>query len=230
MALICETCIARASDLCGAFAGGEIAVLDAIAVRLRVDAGGYLFHEEASAEFVYNISSGMGLLERLASDGRRQIMSFTQPGDFIGLSPTPVYRISACALTEMTACRWRIGDLEALFGEHPELERRLRLIANRVLATTLDQVFVLGRRNANEKLAYLLLYLAERQARIFGASDEVWLPMTRGDIADYLGVTVETASRTFSVLRRKGLIALPAADRVVLADRAGLAELADREP
>lgn len=201
--------------------------LDAMADRISVDAGEYLFQEEDPTDYVYNIKSGMGLLERLSSDGRRQIMAFLYPGDFIGLIPDPISSVSAKALGPVTACRWSMKDMDRLMDDHHELEHRIRRIANRVLATTMDQVFVLGCKNAREKLAYFLLHMEKRQKAATGEAETIHLPMTRGDIADYLGVTVETISRIFSIIKREGLIALPDPNEVVILQREQLENIAE---
>ncbi|MDB4218843.1 helix-turn-helix domain-containing protein [Emcibacteraceae bacterium] len=207
--------------------GESIAELFKIANPVKVKKGSYLLHEEDSTKYVYNLSSGVSAVERLASDGRRQIMAFIYPGDFIGVSAGPAYSISDRALTDMTACKWHIRDIQALYVKYPELEQRVHEIATRILAATMDQIFVLGRKNAIEKIAYFLLYIDKRQVKFDGHTDEFTLPMTRADIADYLGITIETVSRAFSFLKKKGLIELSQNWAVRLLDKEKLAEIAD---
>jgi len=227
MGEICQKCQARNSALCSAMTGDEIDELFSIAHRVKVDSGSYLLHEEDSARFVYNLSSGVCTLERLASDGRRQIMAFVYPGDFIGINSGPAYSVSARALDPVTACRWNMKDVAALYKSHPVLEQRVHEIASRVLAATMDQLFVLGRKNAVEKIAYFLLYIDARQRQFDDHGDSFVLPMTRIDIADYLGITVETVSRAFSRLKRRGLIDLSQAWTVTLKDRKALQNIVD---
>lgn len=227
MGIDCNDCQARNSKLCSVFDGDNIAELFEIANPVKVDKGSYLLHEEDSTKYVYNLSSGVSAVERLASDGRRQIMAFIYPGDFIGVSAGPAYSISDRALTDVSACKWHIRDIEALYVKYPELEHRVHEIATRVLAATMDQIFVLGRKNAIEKIAYFLLYIDKRQVKFDGHTDEFMLPMTRADIADYLGITVETVSRAFSLLKKKGLIELSQNWVVRLLDKDTLAEIAD---
>ena len=225
--LVCYGCPARRSALCSALDDAEIHFLDAVATRVRVDRGQYLFMEEDPYDHVFNLSGGMLMLERLASDGRRQIMAFTYPGDFIGLGAGKSYSIAARALTPATACRWRMRDIERLYDSFPALERSVREIGNAVLAATMDQVFVLGRKNAMEKLAFFILHHMGRQERLFGKRATVALPMTRGDIADFLGATVETISRAFTRMRKENLIHLADAHEVEVVDRDRLAEVAE---
>ena len=227
MGIDCNNCQARNSKLCSVFDGDSIAELFEISIPVKVEKGSYLLHEEDSTKYVYNLSSGVSAVERLASDGRRQIMAFIYPGDFIGVSTGPAYSISDRALTDVTACKWHIRDIEALYVKYPELEQRVHEIATRVLAATMDQIFVLGRKNAIEKIAYFLLYIDKRQVKFDGHTDEFTLPMTRADIADYLGITVETVSRAFSLLKKKGFIELSQNWVVRLLDKDTLAEIAD---
>lgn len=228
--ILCHNCPARKSRLCSALDEQAIYELDAIATRIEIKPGGYLFEEEDPSDYVYNISTGIGLLERLSSDGRRQIMAFLFPGDFAGLLPDAIASVSAKALSRLNACRWHIRDLDALMERHPELEHRLRRIGGRVLATTLDQVFVLGCKNAREKLAYFLLHMEHRQKAALGPRETLHLPMTRVDIADYLGITVETVSRVFSKIKREGLIELPDPNNVVIKQRERLEDIAEYYP
>lgn len=225
--LVCYSCPARNSPLCSALDDAEIHYLDAVARRVRVDKGGYLFMEEDPNDYVYNLSGGMAMLERLASDGRRQIMAFTYPGDFLGLVAEESHSVTAHALTAVSGCRWNMRDLERLFDSFPKLEQRIRKIANTVLATTMDQVFILGRKNAIEKLAFFILHHKMRQARLIEGRQTVALPMTRIDIADNLGITVETVSRAFTRMREEGLIDLSDAHEVEIASVERLAEAAE---
>ena len=227
MGIDCQNCKARSSQLCSVFNDDNIADLFSLAHSVKVGKGSYLLHEEDSTKYVYNLSSGVSAVERLASDGRRQIIAFVYPGDFIGISSGPAYSFSDRALTDVTACKWHIRDIEALYVKHPELEHRVHEIATRVLAATMDQIFVLGRKNAVEKIAYFLLYIDKRQVKYDGHTDEFTLPMTPADIADYLGITVETVSRAFSLLKKKGLIELSQNWVVHLKDKDKLAEVAD---
>ncbi|WP_138378887.1 Crp/Fnr family transcriptional regulator [Luteithermobacter gelatinilyticus] len=224
---VCQNCLARNSPLCSALAGDRIEELFAIGHRVSVEEGGYLLHEEDPSTYVYNISSGVSTLERLASDGRRQIMAFVYPGDFVGITSGAFYSVSGRALTPLTACRWHVRDLEGLYKKYPALEQRIHEIASRVLAATMDQLFVLGRKNAVEKIAYFLLFIDMKQEKFDGHTDSFALPMSRVDIADYLGITVETVSRTISTLKRLGLIEVSQSWMVNLKDKERLRDIAE---
>jgi len=237
-ALPCFTCPARQSELCSAMDDAHIQKLFSLAYRKHIDKGQYLFMEEAPSKYVYNITQGVIMLERIASDGRRQVISFSYPGEFIGLMVGKNYNIAARALTQAKLCRWDMRDLERLFTTYPALERQMRVIANRVLATTIDQVFILGRKNASEKLAFFLLQNYERQNKISladiamhdTARPLISLPMSRTDIADHLGMTIETTSRAFSKFVRDGLIRRKTHTQIELIDLHGLKDAAESCP
>jgi len=225
--ILCHSCAARNGRLCSVMDEDSIYELDALATRVTINKGEYLFEEEDPTRYVYNLQVGMGYLERLSSDGRRQIMAFLYPGDFIGLIPDSIVSVSAKALSPLTACRWEMKDIDKLMDKHHELEHRIRRIGNRVLATTMDQLFILGCKNARERLAFFLLQMEKRQKMATGEADSIHLPMTRGDIADYLGVTVETVSRVFTIIKEEGLIALPDPYEVIILEREKLENIAE---
>ncbi len=225
--IICHKCPARTGRLCSVMDESSIYELDALATRITINKGEYLFEEEDPTNYIYNIQSGMGYLERLSSNGRRQIMAFLYPGDFVGLMPDSIVSVSAKALIPLSVCRWEVSDIDVLMDKYHELEHRIRSIGNRVLATTMDQLFVLGCKNARERLAFFLLQMEKRQKIATGKTDSILLPMTRGDIADYLGITVETVSRVFTIIKKEGLIALPDPYEVIILQREKLQNIAE---
>lgn len=225
MSINCTHCPARNSPLCSVFTDAEIGDLFNLAHIRKIKAGGYLLHEEDPVRQVYNVSSGALALERLASDGAKQIMAFCYAGDFIGISSGRSYTVSARALNPLTACQWQDSDLQILYQKYPKLELRVHEITSRVVEAIMDQLFVLGRKKAAEKIAWFLLFIESKQARVDGASATFAMPMTRVDIADYLGLTVETVSRAFTQLKAKGLIRITDKWTITIADRDALTAL-----
>ena len=228
----CTHCSARDSPLCSVFTDTEIGDLFSLAHIRKIKAGAYLLHEEDPVRQVYNISSGALALERLASNGAKQIMAFCYAGDFIGISSGPSYSVSARALKTLTACQWQESDLQSLYKQYPKLEQRVHGITSRVVEAIMDQLFVLGRKKATEKIAWFLLFIETKQARVDGVTTtfdmpQFNMPMTRVDIADYLGLTVETVSRAFTQLRSKGLISITDKWTITIEDRAALTALGD---
>ncbi len=229
MNLPCTNCPARYSPLCSVFDDEHIGVLFAKARIRQLGAGEYLLHEEDRARQVYNTSSGTLALERLASDGAKQIMAFCYAGDFIGIASGPSWTVSARALEPSTACQWQESDIHQIYKTFPKLELRIHEITLRVVEAIMDQLFVLGRKKSEAKIAWFLLFTETRQNRISGFSAEFHMPMIRIDIADYLGLTVETVSRAFSDLKCKGLIRIHNKWTIEIRDRAALSKLSGYE-
>jgi CRP/FNR family transcriptional regulator len=178
-----------------------------------------LFSQGDKADSVFEVLSGMVRLFKLLPDGRRQVTGFLTAGQLLGLAPEGICVFTADTLTEVSLCRYKRDAFERLIDEVPGFARRLLAVTSHELHAAQDQMVLLGRKSASEKVATFLLMLPARQ-------DDIDVPMTRGDIADYLGLTVETVSRTLTRLRQDGLIALPVPARIKVVDRKGLESLA----
>ncbi|WP_342806255.1 helix-turn-helix domain-containing protein [Alteromonas sp. M12] len=166
----------------------------------------YLFMQHVPSDRLYNIVSGVGIMEKIASNGRRQIFAFVYPGDFIGLSNSDSYQYGVKSLSNLTVYEFKRQHLLALSEELPTLGENLKEIRSVVMSHTFEQVYLLGQLKAYERVCFMLKQLLNR---LPGAKPEkIELPMTRTDIADYLGLTVETVSRTLSQLRGDGLISV----------------------
>jgi CRP/FNR family transcriptional regulator, anaerobic regulatory protein len=200
-------CTVRPLAVCGALTRDQVPCLAAIARGAQLDAGEALFYEDDPATEVFTVTRGMLKLSKLLPDGRRQITGFLTPGDYLGLAFAERYVYSAEAVTPVRICRFPRSAFLGLLEQFPALEKALFGRAATELAAAQQQMLLLGCKTARERVASFLLQLAERQGAEEGAV--VDLPMTRTDIADYLGVTIETVSRTLSSLRKAGLIALP---------------------
>jgi CRP/FNR family transcriptional regulator len=166
---------------------------------------------------------------KLLPDGRRQIIGFALPGDFLGLTATQRYFYSAESIAASTLCRFKHTDLAVLFRLFPQMQDRLLRMTSSELAAAQDQMLSLGRKEPVERVATFLASLARRLRRFGDPGPTVTLPMTRADIADYLGLTIETISRSFTKLKTARIIALPSPERVFIADPARLAALARGE-
>jgi CRP/FNR family nitrogen fixation transcriptional regulator len=160
-------------------------------------------------------------------DGRRQIFDFFFPGDIFGVAPAGEYSYSAEALSKLTLRSYpATPEAFAPNANGAELRALLKWTLSS-LHRAHNRMLSLGRKRAEERLASFLLQMADRIGT--GLDDTVELPMTRLDIADYLGLTIETISRTFSELKRDGLIALPTSRHVVLLQFDALHDLAGEE-
>lgn len=210
---VCFHCPARMSDLCAGVPDDELKLLAAISKHINLDPGEMQILDGDASDHVYNVVSGTLMMTRLGADGRRQILAFLLTGSFIGFSSDQLYRFNVEAVTPSELCRFERKKLEPLFQAYPEMERRFRQMAARVIESSLDLVFTLGRRNATERMSAFLLHLRDMQreeAETAPQPHHAWqIPMTRTDIADYLGLTIETVSRVLSRLKAKGVVRLP---------------------
>lgn len=225
----CEGCPVRRIGLSSDLSQEDMARVDAIALHTEFAEGTTLIYEGDEADRVYNITRGVVRVTKLTPDGRRAITGFLFPGDFLGLSYGGKFSYSAEAINEVAACRFRKEPLVKIFGEIPLLERRLLSMVTDELLSAQNQMVLLARKTPSEKLASFLLQISERLGSNQGTAPDVFdLAMSRADIADYLGLTIETVSRTFtSLLTKNGLIELPTRHRVRLTDRAALEKLAE---
>lgn len=186
--------------------------------------GTILFSEGDDADSVFEVVSGTLRLYKVLIDGRRQIIGFVSGGRLLGIAPQRHYLCSAEAVTPLTVRRYKRPAFERRIDEEPGLARRILAELSDELCMAQDQMLLLGRKSATEKVASFLLSLAaDHDGDVVAHID---LPMGRGDIADYLGLTVETVSRTFTKLRNDGLIALPSPHSVEILDSEQLEEVA----
>jgi CRP/FNR family transcriptional regulator len=222
----CVHCHIRNLTICGAFEPEELRHIEPLVTHHRIEAGQSLFDEEDVAQFAYNLVEGTIRLYKLLPDGRRQITGFALPGDFLGLSSRGHYAYSADAVSGASLCRFKRADLQALFRNFPAMEHRVLSMANDELVAAQNQMLLLGRKTPMEKVSTFLLALAQRLDKMGRKDGELALPMTRSDIGDFLGLTMETVSRTFSKLRHARIIALPLPDQVRLLDKRKLEILA----
>ena len=169
--------------------------------------GAYLFYEGDDMEFLYQVTSGVLRLTRLLADGRRQVIAFGYPGDIIGFSSNGIHHTDCKALTDVRLQPFRRSALERGEGDRT-LHAAFLQAALREISSMQDHFMVLGRKSASEKLASFLCMLDERVGTDLGAYRSVTLPMNRADIADFLALTTETVSRTFTQLRKSKIIAV----------------------
>ncbi|HUO53746.1 MAG TPA: helix-turn-helix domain-containing protein [Rhodoblastus sp.] len=226
LALECNDCEIKGLSVCESLDAGEFEQLERIGRTLSFPAKTTLFEQGRDAPFVSNITAGALRLSKLLPDGRRQVVGFALPGDFLGLGMQPIHPFTADALTPVKVCQFsRIGFSE-LLDKTPHLMRAMMYMAAQELTLAQDQMVVLGRRTAEEKIASFLIGMRNRYARIHGASVHVPLPMTRLDIGDYLGLTVETVSRMMTrMAREKVIVIVP--DGVRLLDVPHLEQMAE---
>jgi CRP/FNR family transcriptional regulator len=213
--------------VCAALSADELARLREITTELRAAPRQTIFHEGDPADHLFNVTGGAVRLFKLLPDGRRQITGFLFPGDFLGFAMNDSYAFTAEAITEVSLCRFPRLKLEALLDQFPKMERRLLGMASNELAAAQDQMLLLGRKTAEEKVASFLLLLSRRATERGQPEDPISLPMTRSDIGDCLGLTIETVSRILTRLKKSGVIAMTRNDMVSIGRRDELHRIAE---
>lgn len=197
-------------------ARGAPPVRSALPAVIKVlDAGEMLFAEGDDADCAFEVTSGLLRVYRLLPDGRRQITGLLPAGQVIGIPPDGVRDCTVEAATPATLRRYRRAVFERRLDGEPGFARRLLAAALLGLHQAQDQALLLGRKSAMERLASFLIQMSAMQ----GGGDALTLPIRRGDIADYLGLTIETVSRSFTKLKVSGVIALHTASSVEILDR-----------
>jgi CRP/FNR family transcriptional regulator, nitrogen fixation regulation protein len=182
-------------------------VLDRFGTRLTVAKDTEIYAQEDEVEFLYRVVDGVVRTMRLTCDGRRQVGDFYYPGELFGLEPGPDHQFSAEALSDCTVLVVRRSVVRAQTGDR-ELDRAILEATRRELQRVQDHVLLLGRKSAREKVAGFLMSLAQQQN-----DNNVQLPMGRQDMADYLGLTIETVSRTLTRLQHDAIVEFPALRR-----------------
>jgi CRP/FNR family nitrogen fixation transcriptional regulator len=179
-----------------------------------------IYSENRPADYVYKVISGSVRICKVLNDGRRRIEAFYLPGDVFGIEMDDEHHFSAEAITDSTILVVKRSALMSLANADGDMARRLWTFTARELRRMQDHVLLLT-KTAQERVASFLLDLAKRRAAV----DEIEVPMSRQDIADYLGLTIETISRTLTQLETQAAIALPTSRRIVLCNRKALSRL-----
>ena len=180
-----------------------------------------IYAQDEDCDFIYQVVSGAVRTTRLMSDGRRQIGEFYYAGELFGLEPGPEHRFSAEALCDATVLVLKRTALKTFAGDG-ELDRAIWEATTRELERAQGHLLLLGRKTACEKVATFLMDLAER-----GRTESVSLPMSRQDMADYLGLTIETVSRMVSQLQNNDVVEFAGCRQFKVRNRPALARLAE---
>jgi CRP/FNR family transcriptional regulator, anaerobic regulatory protein len=219
----CQGCEVRNKAVCGVLGCEDLGRFKNLGWTLKLSPGQTLFHEGDPVTRVFTLTSGTLKLYKILADGRRYVTGFMHPGDFLGISFNDEHAFSAEAIEDAQLCWFPRARFDDFVESHSPMERELYRLAAHELAAAQQQLVLLGRKTATERLASFLLLLADRAADIPGRDRRVVsLPMSRSDIADYLGLTKETVSRVLSAFRRDRVIRLRAVDEVEIVDRDAL--------
>jgi CRP/FNR family nitrogen fixation transcriptional regulator len=196
--------------------------LQTMGTIVHIAEGREIFAQGEASDTFYKVVSGVVRLCKFLSDGRRQIEAFHVAGDVFGFETGSERALSAEAVNDCTLISYRRRNVEQLANSDETVSRQLLQFALRNLAQAQDHSLLLGRRGAAEKVASFILGWAERCP----GEGVVYLAMARQDIADYLGLTIETVSRSLSQFERDGVIALPALRQLKVLDTDALEDLA----
>ena len=190
--------------------------LDRIGVGVQLAKGRTLYYEGDQAQHFFKIVSGVVRLCKVTEDGRRQIAAFLTAGDFLGWTIQDNYSYSAEAVTCVTLLKYSRRQVDKMVQTDPAATRLVLVLLSDQLALAQDHLLLLGRMTAAERISAFLLNLTKWPGAPRIDATTVELPMTRKDIADYLGLTIETVSRTMSAMRRNGLVSFTKADSIRL--------------
>lgn len=202
----CGECWVRQFSICAPLGTEELREFAHLGRCIPFAPGETVFAQEEITTSFYSVLEGVMRLYKLLPDGRRQIVGFALPGDFLGMNVSGRHNFSADAIGTVVICRFPRAAFGRFIENKPHLLRRINELAIRELSQARNHMVLLGRRSAEEKVATFLLGWRDRLARLNGPSPAISLPMSRQDIADYLGLTIETVSRTFTKLERDGVI------------------------
>nr|AAC34463.1 Fnr-type transcriptional regulator FnrNch [Rhizobium etli] len=214
----CRSCQARHGVVCGALSNAQLKELNRHSMRRKIGAGSEIIAQGSESSFYSNIMRGVVKLCKMMPDGRQQIVGLQFAPDFVGRPFVRETTLSAEAATDAEICVFPRNLLDRMIGETPELQRRLDDQALNELARPRPTDAELGRRTAEEKVASLLHLIAthaEPQTAISTAFD---LPLSRAEIADFLGLTIETVSRQMTRLRKWGVILIENSRHIVVPD------------
>jgi CRP/FNR family transcriptional regulator len=231
----CDHCPVRHQAVCGAMDNVQLQKLSQIARRKKIPAGQTIISDAEPVDFFANVVSGAVKLTKTLPDGRQQIVGLLFTPDFLGRAYSKSNPYSAEAATDTEICTFPNAAFERLVGEYPGLQQRLFQHTLDELDAARDWMLLLGRKTAEEKVASFLLMLARRSLMVGCAHQQApeaanfELPLTRADMADYLGLTIETVSRQLTRLKTAHVIRLSTNRLIQVPDIDRLANVAGQE-
>jgi CRP/FNR family transcriptional regulator len=204
--VVCRACEARHDGVCGVLTPEQLGELNKHSSRHRLDTGAEVIGQGETVVNYSNIIRGVVKLTKVMADGRQQIVGLQFAPDFLGRPFLEESAITAEAATESEVCNFPRQVLDRLVRRTPELEHKLHRQALKELDEARDWMLTLGRKTAQEKVASFLHLIATHVDPENIETTVFDLPLSRGDIADFLGLTIETVSRQFTKLRKENVI------------------------
>jgi len=225
----CAVCKIRPYSFCRCLPEEKLKYFSGISVEREFKNKQTIFLQQEEAKNLYNITKGNVKIYRLLSDGRIQIIGFLYPGDFFGSYKKGKYNYSAESIGEVRSCVFNQTSLDNYLEKNMTLAMELLHMTSHELTLAQDRMGVLGKMNANERVAQFILNISDQRARIGWQNNPVSLPMTRQDIADYLGLTLETVSREISRLKTANIIKLMNLKQIFIVDKEKLTNICHGE-
>ena len=225
----CAVCKIRSYSFCRCLPEEKLKYFSGISVEKEFKNKQTIFLQQEEANNLYNITKGNVKIYRLLSDGRIQIIGFLYPGDFFGSYKKEKYNYSAESIGEVRSCVFNQTSLDNYLEKNMTLAMELLHMTSHELTLAQDRMGVLGKMNANERVAQFILNISDQRARIGWQNNPVSLPMTRQDIADYLGLTLETVSREISRFKTANIIKLMNLKQIFIVDKEKLTKICHGE-
>ena len=224
---VCERCGSRVAGLCQPLDAAALDEISSEANQMVLPAHSAIFREGDPAGRVFTLIDGFAKLTRLLPDGKQQVVGFRFAGDVIGYTTLKTYPFDAELLTDAKLCRLDRTQLDGLLRRYPQLERRMLDLCVQELTATQEQLVTVGRRSAEARVAAFLISLVDASRRRGQPRQVLEMPMTRADIADFLGLTLETVSRSLTAFRKRGWIREPVHHKVELLNVPALTAMAE---
>ncbi len=221
----CAVCKIRSYSFCRCLHDDQLKVFSEISAEKEFRDKQTIFLQQGPSRHLYNITKGNIKIYKLLSDGRIQIIGFLYPGDFFGSYKKGKYNYSSEAIGNVRLCVFRQEVLDEYLEKNMNLSKELLHITSHELTLAQDRMGVLGKMNANERVAKFILNISDQRARIGWQDNPISLPMTRQDIADYLGLTLETVSREITRFKTSNLIKAMTSKQIFISDREKLTNL-----
>ncbi len=224
----CEDCLIRHRAVCARAEVDELQILEQIKYYRSFSAGQTVIWSGDEMDFVASVVTGVASLTHTMEDGRRQMVGLLLPSDFIGRPGRRRAAYDVTAVSDLVLCCFRKRPFEEMMSKTPHVADRLLEMALDELDAAREWMLLLGRKSAREKIASFLSVLARRDAALRASKDimAIEVPLTREEMADYLGLTLETVSRQMSALRREGIIVTSGKRGVTIPDFAALQQAA----
>ena len=218
----CSDCPIRHRAVCARCDQDELNRLEQIKYYRSFQAGQTIIWSGDRMDFVGSVVSGIASLTQTMEDGRRQMVGLLLPSDFVGRPGRPTAAFDVTATTDVVMCCFRKKPFETLIAETPNIAQRLLEMTLDELDAAREWMLLLGRKTAREKIASLISIIVRREATLHKRKTAgmltVDLPLTREEMADYLGLTLETVSRQISGLKKDGVISLEGNRHVSIPD------------